>query len=101
MAAHPRNRIGGKRGYGYDLASSHCYGPFGELIRATGSKKDDFNFRFSTKYEDVETGLLYYGFRYYDATTGRWLSRDPIGENGGLNLYGGRKKGSNVENRIL
>ncbi len=64
------------------------YGPFGELIRATGSKKDDFNFRFSTKYEDSETGLLYYGFRYYDAATGRWLSRDPIGERGGLNLYG-------------
>ncbi|MGJ8639320.1 MAG: RHS repeat-associated core domain-containing protein [Opitutaceae bacterium] len=64
------------------------YDPFGELIRATGSKKDDFNFRFSTKYEDAETGLLYYGFRYYDASTGRWLSKDPIGERGGLNLYG-------------
>jgi RHS repeat-associated protein len=62
------------------------YGPFGELIRATGEKKDDFNFRFSTKYEDTETGLLYYGFRYYDATTGRWPNRDPIEETGGLNL---------------
>lgn len=64
------------------------YGPFGELIRATGTKKDDFNFRFSTKYEDTETGLLYYGYRYYDAGQGRWLSRDPIGERGGLNVYG-------------
>ena len=35
------------------------YGPFGELIRATGDKKDVFSFRFSTKYEDTETGLLY------------------------------------------
>jgi RHS repeat-associated protein len=45
-------------------------------------------FRFSTKYQDDETGLLYYGYRYYDASTGRWLSRDPIEESGGVNLYG-------------
>ena len=37
-------------------------------------------FRFSTKYQDDETDLLYYGYRYYNASTGRWLSRDPIGE---------------------
>jgi len=29
-----------------------------------------------------------YGFRYYDPVTGRWPNRDPIGERGGLNLYG-------------
>jgi hypothetical protein len=29
-----------------------------------------------------------YGYRYYDPLTGRWPSRDPIGEKGGLNLYG-------------
>jgi len=45
-------------------------------------------FRFSTKYTDQETGLLYYGFRYYDPLTGRWLSRDPIEEKGGLNVLG-------------
>jgi len=43
--------------------------------------------RFSTKYQDSETDLLYYGHRYYSATTGRWLSRDPIDEQGGLNVY--------------
>jgi RHS repeat-associated protein len=46
------------------------------------------HFGFSTKYTDVETGLLYYGHRYYDPVVGRWPSRDPIGERGGLNLYG-------------
>jgi hypothetical protein len=31
---------------------------------------------------------MYYGYRFYDPETGRWPSRDPIGENGGVNLYG-------------
>ncbi len=34
-----------------------------------------------------DPGMFYYGFRYYSSETGRWLSRDPIGERGGLNLY--------------
>jgi RHS repeat-associated protein len=64
------------------------YGPFGELIRATGPMAKLNPFRFSTKYQDDEADLLYYGYRYYSANTGRWLSRDPIGEKGGRNLYG-------------
>jgi RHS repeat-associated protein len=44
-------------------------------------------FRFSTKYQDDETDLLYYGYRYYSPPTGRWLHRDRRAENGGLNLY--------------
>jgi uncharacterized protein RhaS with RHS repeats len=32
--------------------------------------------------------VAYYGYRYYDPLTGRWPSRDPIDERGGLNLYG-------------
>ncbi len=44
-------------------------------------------FRFSTKYQDDETDLLYYGYRYYNASTGRWLSRDPLEEAGGANVY--------------
>jgi RHS repeat-associated protein len=43
--------------------------------------------RWSTKSTDDETGLVYYGFRYYCLGTGRWLSRDPLGEDGGVNLY--------------
>ena len=44
--------------------------------------------RFSTKPEVGGTGLLYYGYRWYDPVTGRWPSRDPIEEAGGVNLYG-------------
>ncbi len=39
-------------------------------------------FRFSTKYQDDESDLLYYGYRYYNPSTGRWISRDPIEEQG-------------------
>ena len=45
-------------------------------------------FRFYIKYQDDESELLYYGYRFYSAATGRWLSRDPIQERGGRNLYG-------------
>ena len=39
-------------------------------------------------YTDVETGLVYCQNRYYDPGTGRWFTRDPIGYDGGINLYG-------------
>jgi len=68
--------------------SQTCFeGPFGEVIRATGPMAKANPLRFSTKYQDDETDLLYYGYRYYNASTGRWLGRDPSEENGGLNLY--------------
>ena len=63
------------------------YGPFHELLRATGPLAFLNPFRASTKYQDDETGWLYYGYRYYDPSTGRWLSRDPIGKDGGLNVF--------------
>jgi RHS repeat-associated protein len=41
----------------------------------------------STKYLDDTTGWYYYGYRYYSPELGRWLSRDPVGEEGGANRY--------------
>jgi RHS repeat-associated protein len=70
------------------MVAKYEYGPFGELIRATGPLAQAFNLLFSTKYFDWETGLSYYGYRYYNPHTGRWPSRDPIAERGGVNLYG-------------
>jgi len=63
------------------------YGPFGETIRLTPNANNQSPFRFSTKYTDDESDFLYYGYRYYNTSSGRWLSRDPIEERGGLNLY--------------
>jgi len=40
-----------------------------------------------TEYFDNETDFVYYNYRYYSPELGRWLSRDPIGERGGYNLY--------------
>ncbi len=68
--------------------ANYEYGPFGEVIRATGPMAKINPFRFSTKYDDDESDLLYYGYRYYKPTTGTWPNRDPIEERGGLNLYG-------------
>jgi RHS repeat-associated protein len=62
------------------------YDAFGNIIQQTGTAPS--NYGFSTKPIEKVTGLLYYGYRYYDPLTGRWPSRDPIEENGGLNLYG-------------
>jgi RHS repeat-associated protein len=63
------------------------YGPFGEPLRASGPMAFLNPFRFSNKFQDDETGLLYYGYRSYNPSTGRWLNRDPLNENGGLSLY--------------
>ena len=58
------------------------------VIAATGSEALSNPWRFSTKYWDDETGLGYWGYRYYQPGVGRWASRDPIAEKGGRNLYG-------------
>ena len=63
------------------------YSPFGKIIAFSGSKKDDFTFWFSTKMLEKETGLIHYEFRQYSVILGKWMSRDPLMENGGFNLY--------------
>lgn len=80
--------------YGYikhtdgSLVAGFEYDAFGNTVRESGSSAADAPLRFSTKYTDVETGLVYYGLRYYSPTLGRFINKDPIEERGGLNLYG-------------
>lgn len=62
------------------------YDAFGNTLVSEGIWPSRFGF--STKMQNIETGLYYYGYRFYDPTNGRWLSKDPLGEMGGLNLYG-------------
>ena len=70
-----------------NVVAEYTYGAFGNTLFATGALADVFNFRYSTKYYDPETGLYYYGYRFYSPVLMRWLNRDPIGEQGGENLY--------------
>lgn len=62
------------------------YKPFGEAdVNANSTVVN--NFRFAGQYYDEETGLHYNYHRYYDPKTGRYLTPDPIGFDGGINLY--------------
>lgn len=61
--------------------------PLGEASRAEGPVAKTAPSPVSTKCHSDGTEPLYYGYRYYSASTGRWLSRDPIEELGGNNLY--------------
>ncbi|SKA77159.1 RHS repeat-associated core domain-containing protein [Prosthecobacter debontii] len=47
----------------------------------------DWNLLFHVEFADPITGWMNYGFRYYSVELGRWLSRDPMREASGLNLY--------------
>jgi RHS repeat-associated protein len=61
---------------------------FGNTIAKGGAMVDVFHFWYSTKYLDHDTGLYYYGYRYYSPMLQRWINRDPIEERGGVNPYG-------------
>jgi RHS repeat-associated protein len=68
------------------IAARYEYDPYGNLTDLDGAYADANAYRFSTKYFVAETNLYYYGFRHYSAEFGRWINRDPVGTNGGINL---------------
>ena len=69
------------------IVASYAYDAFGNTIQKSGAKADELKMRFSTKYFDDEAGLYYFDRRFYSPRIARWLTRDPIEEDGGLNLY--------------
>ncbi|TXI90111.1 MAG: hypothetical protein E6Q40_01355, partial [Cupriavidus sp.] len=70
------------------VGASYSYDPYGNLLSSTGTYASTNRVRFSTKYFCPEVGLYYYGYRFYNPVQGRWVNRDPIEEEGGVNLYG-------------
>jgi len=81
------NVIGLIRASDSAVVARYEYEPFGKLLRASGPMAFVNPFLFSTKFYDWETGLYYYGYRYYNPSTGRWPSRDPLEEYAGFNIY--------------
>ena len=85
--------------YGYDITKNVCelfgangyirtaysYTPFGSVSASENGVVQ--NFQWSSEYYDSELDLVYYNYRHYSPAHGRFLSRDPIEEQGGLNLY--------------
>jgi RHS repeat-associated protein len=69
------------------ISAQYDYSPFGEKLRASGTMAFVNTFGFSSQYEDPITRRVLYLFRPYNPSTGGWDSRDPIEEQGGLNLY--------------
>ncbi len=70
------------------LEARYLYDPYGNLIGKWGGYADVNHYRFSSKEWDANAGLYYFGQRFYDPNLQRWISRDPAGEFGGMDLYG-------------
>ena len=73
------------------IAAHYDYAPFGAVTRAVNTSTisaRNFHlenpFRFSSEYHDDTLGLVYYNYRHYNPTDGRWFSRDLIDD---FNLY--------------
>ena len=67
------------------VVASYAYDPFGQLMKKTGTL--DQPYTFSTKEAQPGTGQYYYGYRFYDSCSGKWTTRDPLGEAADLNVY--------------
>ena len=68
-----------------EKVAAYTYSPFGKVLTKTGSY--DARYQFSSKEFDASTGLNYYGHRFYAPKMARFINRDPVRENGGINLY--------------
>ena len=70
-----------------NVVASYTYGVFGEPVSISGNMADLFQFRYMTKRYDSFIGLYDFGDRWYSIALRKWISRDPLGEDGGMNLY--------------
>ena len=63
-----------------NMVASYRYDPFGNTISKSGALADANVYRFSSKEFHVNSGLYYFGYRFYDPSLQRWPNRDPIEE---------------------
>jgi RHS repeat-associated protein len=67
------------------IAATYDYSPFGQVVAATGNISNPI--AFSSEIFDTTLGLQYYNYRHLNTLDGRWVNRDPIGEEGSKNLW--------------
>jgi RHS repeat-associated protein len=67
---------------------TYFYDPYGNILNVENDSINNFTFigRFGGQ-KDWDTGFIQFKHRWYDANIGRWISRDPIGVKGGINIY--------------
>jgi RHS repeat-associated protein len=70
------------------IKAYYKYDPFGRTLGSSGSLVGVNAMRFSSKPVMGSSELYYYGYRFYDPSSQRWLNRDPLGEVGGICIYG-------------
>ena len=80
--------------------AEYRYDPYGNLRYTYDSLPSGGNrYRFSSKEQMPNSGLYYYGYRFYDPNLQRWLNRDPLGKDGGVNLFSfvGNDSANNID----
>ena len=81
------------------MAASYRYDPFGNIISKSGSQADVNVYRFSSKEVHVNSGMYYYGFRFYDPNLQRWINRDPLSDIAGLPAVTANLSNLSIESR--
>ncbi|PWU16470.1 MAG: hypothetical protein C5B50_13580 [Verrucomicrobia bacterium] len=69
------------------VVATYRYDPFGGILSQSGDLAGANNYRFSSKEQMPNSGLYYYGYRFYEPSLQSWINRDPAGEGSGVNLY--------------
>jgi RHS repeat-associated protein len=74
-----------------NIAASYAFSAWGEVLSTTINSSlltiSSLRYLWQGREYSHATGLYNFRARWYDPVTGRWLSKDPIGLEGGLNLY--------------
>lgn len=68
------------------VVARYDYDPWGRITEVINTTKSHNTF--TGLYRHSKSDLIFAEYRAYDTDLGRWLNRDPIGESGGINLYG-------------
>jgi RHS repeat-associated protein len=72
---------------GATIQTSYAYDPYGVTTSAGAATTNTYQFT-GRENDGTTAGLMYYRARYYNPAWGRFVSEDPIGVAGGVNLYG-------------